>query len=426
MNKQVGFRSQVGRYALVGVMAVLITLVIGVTSVAASKITFIGVFTGWGPELQQALKNFTAKTGIEVELLQGTSWTDMMDKVKTMSAGGVAPDVIYGDNVRIMELAELGLLQPLDEMAVRDNVNLRNYPAMVLDGLRVKNKLFSLPTAVSIYATFYNVDTFNKMGVNMLSTNWGSNALSWDEWVSISKKLTVDNNGDGTPELYGLNGFGYQGGFNMLGMWNATDIDQDRTRYLGTDPAVIRALEKSTSLWTEHRVVGGNFYNGNSAIMTGQPVQLNTLLQRSASGNLFNWSLGILPKGDTRSAQTGFHSLGMSIQGRNQAEAWALIKYLAYDREGTLLFTRAENRVPVMAEPGRDFIQRWKAHFPTGNAQVLVDAIPVLWDWRIISGKGATAILNLETEAFNYIRTGQKSVREAVEFIAPRVQAALQ
>jgi ABC-type glycerol-3-phosphate transport system substrate-binding protein len=419
----------VGRLA-VSKWTVLLCLLLVLTAssgvVAAEKVTFMGVFLNWGPELEQALANFTARTGIEVELLQGTGWPDMMQKVKTMAAGGIPPDVIYGDNVRIMELAELGLLTALDQTAASKGVNLANYPGVVLDGLRIKGQLYSLPTAVSIYASFYNVDLFDKAGVGSLPTNWASNSLNWDEWVALAKKLTVDANGDGVVDQFGLAGFGYQGGFNMIGMWNATDVTPDRTKYLGTDPSVIRALEFTTKLWTEYGVVGGAFLTGTAAIFPAQPVQLNTLLTQARAGNKLNWSLGILPKGDVRAAQTGFHSLGLSVDSKNSAAAFELIRYLAYDREGAVLFTRAENRVPVLPETGRDYIQRWNTEFPSGNAQVLVDAIPYLWDWRVISGKGGSEILTLQTEAFNYIRLGQKSVKDAVEFIAPRVQTALQ
>ncbi len=417
-------RLAIGKWTVM--MCLLLVLTVSSSVVAAEKITFMGVFVNWGPELEQALANFTARTGIEVELLQGTNWPDMMQKVKTMAAGGIPPDVVYGDNLRIMELAELGLLAPLEQVAADNGVNLTVYPQVVLDGLRIGGRLYSLPTAVSIYASFYNVDLFDKAGVNPLPTNWASNSLNWDEWVSLAKKLTVDVNGDGVTDQYGLGGFGYQGGFNMIGIWNATDVTPDRTKYLGTDPSVIRALEFTTKLWTEHGVVGGAFYSGTAAIFPAQPVQLNNLLTRAKAGDLFNWSLGILPKGDVRAAQTGFHSLGLSVDSKNPSAAFELIRYLAYDREGAILFTRAENRVPVLPDTGRESIQRWNAEFPSGNTQVLVDAIPYLWDWRVISGRGGSEILNLMTEAFNYIRSGEKSVRDAIETIAPKMQAALE
>lgn len=412
---------------LVTLSAVAIWVSASVAGIAAERISLIGSFANWDPKLiQQALDGFTAKTGIQVDLLVPPGWPEMMAKVKTMVAGGVAPDVVYGDNQRIMELAEIGLLKPLDEIATTGGVNLRSYPATVLDTLRVAHRLFSLPTAVSNYATFYNVDKFSNAGLPMIPTDWSSAELNWPEWVTANKKLTRDANGDGKPEQFGVANFGYRGGFNMLGLWNATDIDENRTRYLGTDASVIRALEISTSLWTEHNVAGGDFVKGTAAMTCSQPVYLNSLLQAVQKGSLFNWSIGVLPKGDTRVSPTSFHSLGILAQSKNQTAAWLLVKYLAYERDGNLLFTRAENRVPVLPEAGRDYVRRWNELFPLSNTQVLLDAVPLLWNWRIVSGKGADTILELEKKAFDYIQKRQMSVTEAVHFIAPGIQAALQ
>ena len=50
---------------------------------ASSKVTLIGPFAIWGPELRQALETFSARTQIEVEILQATGWPDLLDKVIT-------------------------------------------------------------------------------------------------------------------------------------------------------------------------------------------------------------------------------------------------------------------------------------------------------------------------------------------------------
>lgn len=393
---------------------------------ASAEVSLIGPFATWGPELTQALEAFTARTGIGTEIIQAASWPDLLDKVITMSAAGIAPDVVYGDNLRIMELAEGGLLTALEGFIATSQINLRDYPAAVLEALRVRGKLYSLPTALSIHATFYNKDLFANGGVNPLPIDWLGDELEWDEFVAMAKKLTVDRDGDGIPEQYGLASFGYQGGFNMLGMWNANDVDRDRTRYLGNTPEVIRALTFTTSLWLEHNVVGGIFLQSTAAMQPLQPYFLNNIVQASEQGTAPSWSLGILPKGDVRSSQSSFHSLGIASASKNTAEAGQLLRFLAYDREGTVLFTRAENRVPVIREAVRDYVRRWSERAPGSNPQVFTEAVNVLWDWRLVSGRGASQILNLETEAWNLIRTRQKSVADAIAFIEPRVQAALE
>lgn len=312
--------------ALLSVAIITLFMVMGSTQATASdKVTLIGPFATWGPELNQALKMFSARTGIPTEILQATGWPDLLDKVITMSAGGIAPDLVYGDNPRIMELAEGGLLQPLEGFVATSQINLKTYPAAALEALSIRGKLYSLPTALSIHANFYNEELFARGGVDPLPTDWMSDALSWDEFVALAKKLTVDANGDGVPEQYGLGSFGYAGGFNMLGMWNATDVDRDRTRYLGNTPEVIRALTFTTSLWLEHNVVGGNFLQNTAAMYPVQVYYLNTMVQATGQGSAPAWNVGILPKGDVRASQTGFHSIGMTVDSKNMTQAGQLL-----------------------------------------------------------------------------------------------------
>lgn len=403
-------------------MALLLALSL---SAQARSVSIIGPFQTWGPELEEAFARFTEKTGVDVEVVQATSWPDLYEKVVTMSAAGVPPDVVYGDNLRIMDLGERGLLKAIDPLAEADPLDMSRYPQVVLDGLRIRGRLYSLPTALSIHANLYNVDLFQAMGVPPLPTDWLGPELTWDEFIEISKKLTVVGS-DGTPSRYGLAAFGYAGGFNMIGLWGVQDVDQDRTRYLGTDPAVIRALEQTTSLWTEHQVVGGSFYNQTAAMWPVQPVVLNQLQNLRRSGDSLNWRAAVLPIGTVRASQGSFHSLGITVNAINEEHAWALVKYLAYDPEGAVLFTRAENRVPVLRETAMDFVDRWSREFPESDVHLFTEAVQVLWDWRIISGAGAAEILQYMTQAWNLINSGQSSVQDAIQQIAPLMNAALQ
>lgn len=37
---------------------------------------------------------------LDTDIVEATSWLDVIDKAVVFSAGGIAPDLIYGDNVR--------------------------------------------------------------------------------------------------------------------------------------------------------------------------------------------------------------------------------------------------------------------------------------------------------------------------------------
>ncbi len=409
---------------LVLVVLSMIAVPVSVAASAANKLTVIGCGVNFGPEMQQAFDLFTARTGVSIDLVPVTSWEDVTQKVITMSAAGVPLDVVYGDDLRIFAFAEQKLLQPIDTLIARDGMNMRVYPAPVVEGMKVRGNLYSLPTAVSINGLFYNADLFDKFGQRHLPTDWSSQEFNWDEFIAIAKKMTIDTNGDGKTDQYGLHGFGSYGGFNQIGLWNAQDTDFNRTRYNGSDPQVLKALGQIMSIYTEHKVHGGNFLNGTAAMLTVQSYYVNNIRTQMDKGSFFSWKIGVLPRAETRVSQSAFLSLGITAGSKNTENAWKFIRFLTYDTEGALLFTRAENRTPVLRETMRDYLQRWAQLMPNSNLQVFTDATSVVWRWNLMSGYGSTEIGNMLNKTWSRIRSGA-SIQTAMLEITPQIQAIL-
>jgi len=407
------------------VLLLSMVLFIAPLSAASNTVTFMAPSTIFQPELQEAFALFEQRTGLTVEPLQVASWVELNDKIVTMSAAGVPPDVVYGDDLRIFAFAEQNLLQPIESYIARDNLNLNAYPRPVVEGIRVRGNIYSLPTAVSIYGVFYNTDIFAKYGQHDLPTDWSTEEFRWEDFVAIGKKMTQDTNGDGQIDLYGTHSFGSYGGFNQIGLWNAQDCDFDRTRYLGTDPKVINALNQIMSIYTEHKFQGGNFLTSTAAMQVLQSYYVNNLRTQMLAGNVINWKVGVMPKAEARVSQGAFLSIGIPKGSSNKDNAWRLVRFLAYDTEGAILFTRAENRTPLLMETMRDYLERWNVMMPGSNVKVFADATQVIWRWNLMSGYGGTEIGNILNTTWSKIRNGQVSVQQAIQEIAPQIQAIL-
>jgi multiple sugar transport system substrate-binding protein len=392
---------------------------------AQKKITFMGFTANFGPELEEAFALFTERTGIVIEQIPVASWPDMNQKFITMSAAGVAPDVVYGDDLRIFSFAEQKLLHPIDDLIVRDRVNMQVYPAPVVQLMKVRGHYYSLPTADSIKGTFYNVNSLDRHGIPPLPTNWFTDEFTWEDFVAAAKKMTYDSNGDGVNDYWGLHGFGSYGGYNQIGLWGVQDIDPNRTQYRGTDPEVVQAVEEIMKLYTEYNVRGGAFLNGTAAMQVVQSYYVNNIRTQMESGNMFEWRLGVLPKAKQRVSQGAFLSIGMSAHSNNKEEAWQLIRFLAYETEGAMLFTRAENRTPMLRDTMRDYLQRWERLMPGSNLAVFTDATAVMWRWYLMTGYGATDIGDILNQSWTRIRTGQVSAKADLEAITPVIQAIL-
>ena len=61
--------------------------------------------------------------------------------------------------------------------------------------------------------------------------------------------------------------------------------------------------------------------------------------------------------------------------GKQRRYGLATLAYLTLDPEGAVLFSCAENRVPVVREAINDFLKRWNADFPDKNVGVFVTAM---------------------------------------------------
>ncbi|HHW11311.1 MAG TPA: extracellular solute-binding protein [Firmicutes bacterium] len=392
---------------------------------AANTLVFMGPSNLFQPELQMAFDNFEKRTGIKVEPMSLANWNQLNDKLLTMIAAGIPPDVVYGDDIRIFSYAEQNMLEPIDSFIARDNLNMNLYPRPVVEGIRIRGKIYSLPTAVSINGVYYHADIFARYGQSELPTDWSSNEFLWEDFVNLVKRLTIDTDGDGKPNIWGMQSFGTYGGFDMIGLWNVTDCDRERTRYTGTDPKVINALNQIMSLYTQNQVTGGVVVQNTAATLTLHSWYLTNMKNQMDAGNRINWKVGVLPKAEVRVSQGAFLSMAIPKGGANKEDAWKLVRYLAYEPEGAMLFTRAENRTPVHRDTMRNYVDYWNSIAPNANVHVFADATQVIWRWNLVCGFGGTEISNHLNKAFQKIRSGETPVQAAIAEIAPSIQAIL-
>jgi multiple sugar transport system substrate-binding protein len=376
-------------------------------------------------DLRVALDAYTAKTGIEVDIIQARNWPDVIDKAVVYSAGGIAPDLVYGDNVRLSQLAYAGLLLDLDERVKRSG-QLNRMPDPVISAFRTlfpRHGLYSLPTALSNRAVLYNADAFDDAGLSHPPVEWTSQRWNWETYVSDMKRLTRDIDGDGKPDVFGTASFGTYGGVNMVEMFGVTLFDPVRNTFNGRDPGFIAAVEKIVALWTEHGVVGGDFLQRTAASDHTQARRLHQLLDMERRGDGFNWRVAASPRGERAISQTSIHGLGMSLHGKQRDMAWRLLAYLTLDPEGAVLFSCAENRVPVVREAINDFLKRWNADFPDKNVGVFVTAMDHISLFTLTSGVGGDERERILLDIWDQIQSGRASVRGAFEAAMPAIEA---
>ncbi|WP_270889298.1 ABC transporter substrate-binding protein [Pedococcus sp. 5OH_020] len=112
------------------------------------------------PYWQQVAKDFTAKTGVKVEL-QVIGWNDIHQQVSTMVQTNQLPDVLNLDS--FSQYAADDLLWPapdIETQALRDNL-----PENLRTSGSYKGKEFGIPLVGSDSALFYNPAIFKQAGL---------------------------------------------------------------------------------------------------------------------------------------------------------------------------------------------------------------------------------------------------------------------
>lgn len=157
--------------------------------------------SGWGSTpieaklLQQVLNQFEAShPGIQVRF--ETIADQYMDVLKTRIIGEAAPDVFYLDVFEAPFLMSQGVLEPLDAY-ITPETDLADFEPRLLNAFKDGDRLYGLPKDYSTLALFYNKKAFAAAGLDRPPA-------TWEELLEYSQRLTIDRNGDGRPEQYGL------------------------------------------------------------------------------------------------------------------------------------------------------------------------------------------------------------------------------
>lgn len=232
--------------------AVAVVLTIAPPALTKVKITW----SAWGTNdnlkwNQQTTKDFNKENpDIELVYRHGTD-PGYHDKLLTQVVGGVEPDVFaLGEQYLpiFVEKGALTCLEPYIKKSLIDDV----FPQSLLEFCRIKRKLWTLPSTFNPLVIHHNDTLFGQAGLTRPDIDW-----NWSEFLSYSKKLTRDINGDGTPEQWGFS-FGTWFGPIFPWIWaNGGQIfDEDYTQCLVDSPAAIEGLQFLADLIYKHKVSG--------------------------------------------------------------------------------------------------------------------------------------------------------------------------
>ncbi len=183
-----------------GLIVGAITLLIATPALAQQT-----TLTLWTRMAEEAAKPMfdafeTANPDIDLQVEYIPGGKNQINKLIAAVAAGNAPDVVALDVVATEAFVRLDALLPLtDIIAANPNLSTDLFPPGPLKTGQFEGIQYALPFGGDASAVIYNKALFREAGLDPENP-----PATWDEFREAAKKLTIDRDGDGQPDVYGF------------------------------------------------------------------------------------------------------------------------------------------------------------------------------------------------------------------------------
>ncbi|THV29064.1 ABC transporter substrate-binding protein [Glycomyces paridis] len=283
-----------------------------------------------GDVLEEIVADFNASQDditINTEL---KTWASIDDTLLTALSAGEGPGLVAMPAERLPVYASKGAFASLDDFYADESSNTANLVPGAVAMEEVEGEKFGVPSGFVPLAVYYNTALFDAAGVTEFPQ-------TWDEWVSASKQLTVDEDGDGTPEQYGVvlpdHATVANGLWPSLFYGNGGDIVDGGTAVIDS-PENAETLEFWSSAINADQIsptgidgIGADelFSGGKAAMTVGGPWMASI-----AAENEIDYAIAPLPAGPAAQAASAIGiSMAVTVD-TSDAEQAAAEEFLAY------------------------------------------------------------------------------------------------
>ncbi|HVO20222.1 MAG TPA: extracellular solute-binding protein [Anaeromyxobacter sp.] len=416
---------------------------------AKEQVTLKYIYWGSPQEklaMEKACADFSKKTGINVVPVYVPE-ADYTAKLTAMAAAGESPDAGYCTSQLASVWSGQGKFVNWFEMMKNDpDIKKSDF----VDGIWFQNNpddAYGISTAVEDFGLFYNKDAFKKAGLPEPPTTFDK-AWTWDEFVKVAQKLTIDRNGKNATEpgfdpnaikQFGVTFENWWGPVTVHVLNNGGDyLTADGKGFGLSSPRATAAIQRLADLANKYHVApnpiqfkaipsqAAAIQAGLAAMsMHGQWINLDLGAAKA------NYGIGVLPKMD---ANTGTILIsGVSVvfkDSKHIPEAWALSKYLASD--GALPLYQDGLWMPTMKKFYTDpaLLAKWAgpdAAHPVGFKDSMMDMVlhhskPSVVYYVKNFGK----LDSMVAAALDPVWAGKKTAEQAMRELEPQITPEIQ
>ncbi|MBN2324605.1 MAG: ABC transporter substrate-binding protein [Spirochaetes bacterium] len=293
-----------------------------------------------------ALEYSESHPGVRVTPVFQGLYEELQVKMLAAAVTRDLPDVAQVQLEYMNTYIENSLIDPINSTIPpeeRDDILDLFWDLVTKDG-----NIYGVPFCISTTVFFYNEDAFRKAGVE-------GEPSTWEEMVSIGKKLTTDTNGDGKPDNYAV--MFWMDGFYGIApfLWaNGGDFfSSDKRRILLTSEEMVRTITMLHDLAYKHRIMPGNWtdWESGQAFLTGN-LAMGPFTSAAISYGEQNlpWKLRIVPMPSVngrRASVLGGSALVNFAQKRKQRSEVDSFIYWLVNKENTIRLHEKIGYVPV-------------------------------------------------------------------------------
>lgn len=390
-----------------------------------TKITFWYSHSGdEAAAYEAAIASYNASQDkVEVE---GLSVTDKQKIIVALS-GSEAPDVIEVSNQDIINYANNGLIETLNDKADADGYDVAGtYSAQALTANTLNDDLYGMPLAAMIIEMFYNKDILAEIGYDAPPT-------TMEELYEMAVKATeLDADGNitrlGYP-LFPLASARQEGIYAFGGRWWA----EDGTTLTPDDPGILDSLHMNVeyrSLYGIDKVnefvatANTNRYTENDMFFAGKQLfrfdgtWLDAMIKTNNAD--LNYGVALIPgtkahPEDQGASRYETNSLAIPVTCQNEDAAWDFIKYFTNsDATKQLLISMANLPVLPSLYDDPDML----AAMP--SAEIFIDALKKENGIQYATIADLAQYTSLINEELDYVYNGSKTPEEAMAELKTR------
>lgn len=368
---------------------------------------------------------------IRVEVIIGPGGIiDMEQKLQTMAAAGVPPDVYV--NVRpASKFARLGLHTNLSPFIRRDRFDTRQFPEKVFEWFaRYQGDVYGLPVYMHAESAtlIYNRTLFQEAGLPEPPAQWGDPRWTWDAFVDAARRLTKAGPG-GVPAQVGVDTLAYP--VHLPAFWNATWVAPDLKTATCDTPAMIECYTAYADLPNRLHVMPRPEERpqmfGTTRPFFTQKVGMSTMgsweFPTFQKLDTIDWAFMPWPKPVQAVSVQDPGMVYLPEGSKYKEQAWAFIKWMEEGQQ----FATNFGWMPVVEAEGVKWAREFFAARPNSRVAVLTESLrhAVPTD-PIFAVPGVESFVRQSIEpAITRIFRGEAGAKETLQELKGPLQEAL-